>query len=96
MSSCGAPRAASDRTRGVDGRLAPGSPAGTSVPARRRCGSARTHGSDGLWQRYVISQGTNIIVGVRNGSRADVVLQVEEMVTRLNERRLGKLRAKTR
>jgi hypothetical protein len=53
-------------------------------------------GSDAVWQRYVISQGTNTIVGLRTGSRADVLVQVEEMVARLNERRVGKLRAKTR
>jgi len=49
-------------------------------------------GSDGVWQRYVITQGTNTIVGLRPGTRADVTFQVEDMVARLNERRLGKLK----
>lgn len=47
-------------------------------------------GSDSVWHRYVISQGTNIIAGVRVGKHADVTLQVEEMVDRLNQRRMGK------
>lgn len=49
-------------------------------------------GSDGEWHRYVISQGRNTIVGLRPGTRAAVALHIEDMVARLNERRLGKTR----
>jgi hypothetical protein len=49
-------------------------------------------GSNAEWHRYVISQGANTIVGMRLGSRAAVALQVDDMVARLNERRLGKMR----
>ena len=47
-------------------------------------------GSEGIWHRYVISQGDNRITGLRPGGRAEVASQLEEMVARLNERRLGK------
>jgi len=53
-------------------------------------------GSDGVWHRYVISQGANRITGMRNGDRADIVVQVDEMVERLNERRTGKHRSKSK
>jgi hypothetical protein len=54
-----------------------------------------TGGKDS-WFRYVISQGTNLnnaITGTRCGSLAEVNLQLNEMVARLNERR-GKAQAK--
>ncbi len=57
--------------------------------------AAAPDGSDTVWQRYVISQGNNRIEGLRAGARADVVMQVENMVARLNER-LGKLRPKNK
>ncbi|GFE80664.1 hypothetical protein GCM10011487_26640 [Steroidobacter agaridevorans] len=47
-------------------------------------------GSDSLWHRYVISQGTNTIDGLRAGKHVDVLSQVEAMVERLNQRRMGK------
>lgn len=47
-----------------------------------------TDGSD--WHRYVITQGGNTIVGHRQGSTSSVRLAVEEIVERLNERRLAK------
>jgi hypothetical protein len=47
-------------------------------------------GSDSIWQRYVISQGTNTIAGLRAGKHVDVLSQVEAMVERLNQRRMGK------
>lgn len=47
-------------------------------------------GSDSVWHRYVISQGTNIIAGLRAGGYADVLSQLEGMVERLNLRRIGK------
>lgn len=43
-------------------------------------------GAEGLWQQYVIVQGTNTIKGLRAGTHAEVNLQVESMVERLNER----------
>ncbi len=42
------------------------------------------------WHRYVIAQGSNTIRGYQQGSLETVKLAVEEIVTRLNERRLGK------
>ncbi len=48
-------------------------------------------GWDGTgWHRYVITQGTNTIVGHRRGSLRAVRLAVKEIVVRLNERRVGK------
>jgi hypothetical protein len=47
-------------------------------------------GSSDVWHRYSISQGTNTITGLRPGTRSDVAFQLEEMVARLNERRMGK------
>lgn len=60
--------------------------------------TSNPEGVEGTWYRYVISQGTNQIAGVRSGGQAEVTLIVEEMVDRLNERRAGKngkARAKT-
>ncbi len=45
-------------------------------------------GSD--WHRYVIAQGTNTINGWRQGNLEAVTRVVEEFVTQLNERQLGK------
>jgi len=42
------------------------------------------------WHCYVIGQGANRIRGFQQGSLATVRQSVEEVVTRLNERRLGK------
>lgn len=47
-------------------------------------------GGDSMWHRYVISQGTNTIAGLRAGKHVDVLSQVEAMVERLNQRRMGK------
>ena len=41
------------------------------------------------WHRYVIDQGKNRICGYRQGSRQGVTKSIEELVVRLNERRLG-------
>ncbi|HLS80064.1 MAG TPA: hypothetical protein VK025_01510 [Steroidobacter sp.] len=57
--------------------------------------TAAPAGSDGVWCCYVISQGTNQITGMRAGSRSQVAAQLDEMVERLNERRVGKQRAKS-
>ncbi len=54
------------------------------------------HGSDAVWQRYVITQGANTIVGLCAGTHAQALAYVEHMVARLNERRLGKIRPKTK
>ena len=47
-------------------------------------------GSNSVWHRYVICQGTNTIAGLRAGGHMDVLAQVEAMVERLNQRRMGK------
>jgi hypothetical protein len=55
-------------------------------------------GGNGSWFRYVISQGVrseNAIIGTKSGSRAEVQMQLHQMVTRLNER-FGKLQARKR
>lgn len=41
------------------------------------------------WYRYVIDQGENRICGYRQGSRQGVTKSIEEIVERLNERRMG-------
>lgn len=51
-------------------------------------------GSDGPWFRYVIAQGANEITGLRAGSQSEVQRLVDEMIERLNERRLGKAKKK--
>ncbi len=49
-------------------------------------------GAEGIdWHRYVITQGSNTIVGHRQGSTSSVRLAVEEIIVHLNERRVGKL-----
>lgn len=52
-------------------------------------------GSDGTWYRYVIVQGTNRITGVRNGAEDEVMHLVQDMVERMNERRIGKNRPRS-
>lgn len=50
-------------------------------------------GQDGVWQRYVIRQGANTIVGMRPGMLSEVSLLLEQQVERLNLRfakQLGK------
>lgn len=42
------------------------------------------------WYRYVISQGRGVMSGMRQGSRESVTAAVEEIVLRMNERRLGR------
>jgi hypothetical protein len=43
-------------------------------------------GEVGVWQRYVITQGGNTIVGMRAGPRAEVSLIATGFVDRLNAR----------
>ena len=46
-------------------------------------------GAEGIdWHCYVITQGDNTIVGHRQGSTSSVTLAIEEIVVRLNLRRL--------
>ena len=42
------------------------------------------------WHRYVISQGDKPIIGLRQGSKRSVKAAIDEVVLRMNERRLGK------
>lgn len=42
------------------------------------------------WHCYIIGQGANKIQGYRQGDLASVTQSVEEIVLRLNERRIGK------
>jgi hypothetical protein len=42
------------------------------------------------WYRYTISQGTNKIFGYRRGDLHSITKSVQELVLRLNERRVGK------
>lgn len=44
------------------------------------------------WHCYIIAQGQNTVVGFRQGSLESVQSSVEEIVVRLNERRIGKVR----
>lgn len=53
-------------------------------------------GSEGSWHRYVIAQGTGLIVGMRSGTAVEVGDVVREMIDRLNERRMGKTRPRTK
>ncbi|MEX2494696.1 MAG: hypothetical protein WD448_01335 [Woeseia sp.] len=45
---------------------------------------------DSEWYRYVISQGRAAMAGMRQGSRESVIAAVEDIVNRMNERRLGR------
>ena len=58
--------------------------------------TAAPGGAEGMWHRYVISQGTNTIEGVRAGTHAEVTTLLNDMVERLNERREGKQRPKSK
>jgi len=52
--------------------------------------------AQGVWHSYVITQGTNTIEGVRAGTHAEVTTLLHDMVERLNERREGKYRPKSK
>lgn len=41
------------------------------------------------WYRYIIDQGENRICGYRRGSQHGIRKSIEELVLRLNERRIG-------
>ena len=58
--------------------------------------AAAPGGAEGMWHRYVISQGTNMIDGTRAGTHEEVAMRLRELVERLNERREGRTRPKGR
>jgi hypothetical protein len=43
-------------------------------------------GGEGTWYRYVISQGDNSIVGMRCGTRPEVMVFLDALLERLNTR----------
>ena len=47
---------------------------------------AAPEGCEGIWHRYVITQGTNTIVGMRCGRQGEVSVMVNSIVQRLNLR----------
>ena len=57
--------------------------------------AAAPDGGEAQWHRYVITQGPNVITGMRCGTREEVSVLLAGMVERLNER-FGKQRAKVR
>lgn len=50
----------------------------------------------GVWHSYVISQGTNTITGMRVGTQAEVSTSLHDLVERLNDRRIGKFRPRSK
>lgn len=52
-------------------------------------------GAEGVWHSYVISQGTNMITGVRAGTHAEVTTLLQDMIERLNDRRAGRKRPRS-
>jgi hypothetical protein len=53
-------------------------------------------GAAGVWHSYVISQGANTIAGMRVGTLAEVTTLLHDLVERLNERRAGKFRPRSK
>jgi hypothetical protein len=53
-------------------------------------------GAAGVWHSYVITQGANTIAGMRAGTQAEVTTLLHDMVERLNERRTGKYRPRSK
>jgi hypothetical protein len=58
--------------------------------------TAAPKGAEGVWHSYVISQGANTIAGVRAGTQTEVTMQLNQMVERMNERRMGKTRPRSK
>ena len=58
--------------------------------------TAAPNGTEGIWHSYVISQGANTIAGIRTGTQAEVTILLEEMIDRLNERRAGRTRPRSK
>jgi hypothetical protein len=53
-------------------------------------------GAPGVWHSYVISQGANTIAGMRVGTQAEVTTLLHDMIERLNDRRTGKFRPRSK
>ena len=53
-------------------------------------------GAAGVWHSDVISPGANTIAGMRVGTQAEVTSLLHDMVERLNERREGKYRPRSK
>jgi hypothetical protein len=53
-------------------------------------------GAAGVWHSYVISQGANTIAGMRVGTHAEVTTSLHDMIERLNDRRTGKFRPRSK
>ena len=53
-------------------------------------------GAAGVWHSYVISQGANTIAGMRAGTQAEVTTLLHDMLEKLNDRRTGKFRARSK
>lgn len=53
-------------------------------------------GAAGVWHSYVISQGANTIAGMRVGTQAEVTTLLHDMIERLNDRREGKFRPRSK
>jgi hypothetical protein len=58
--------------------------------------TAAPSGTEGIWHSYVISQGVNTIAGIRTGTQAEVAVLLQEMVERLNDRRAGRTRPRSK
>ena len=53
-------------------------------------------GAAGVWHSYVISQGANTIAGMRAGTQAEVTTSLHDLIERLNDRRNGKFRPRSK
>ena len=53
-------------------------------------------GAAGVWHSYVISQGANTIAGMRVGTQSEVTTLLHDMIERLNDRRAGKFRPRSK
>jgi hypothetical protein len=58
--------------------------------------TAAPNGAVGTWHNYVISQGVNTISGVRAGTHAEITTHLQDMIERLNDRRAGKTRPRSK
>ena len=58
--------------------------------------AAAPTGAAGPWHSYIISQGANTIAGIRAGTHSEVTMLLEEMVDRLNDRRAGRTKPRSK
>jgi hypothetical protein len=58
--------------------------------------TAAPTGAVGLWHSYIISQGTNTIAGLRAGTHSEVSMLLEAMIERLNDRRAGRMKPRSK